>query len=184
MSNAADESLLQAVAENHRVWFRRIVAAEGREVVDVGGTDLFPGREAMVFPEAEVDVDALMAEIRARECPGVGCWSLSADPGLGTRLVARGFGWGWRPHWMAIDLEHASDRVPPTGFVVEPAAPPYARTLPYAPAGPEPRGGFRLGVRLREKMIGQVAVNPWNGVAGLYSMGSPRASAAAGSDWP
>jgi hypothetical protein len=27
---------------------------------------------------------------------------LGANDRLGVRLVARGFGWGWRPHWMAL----------------------------------------------------------------------------------
>jgi GNAT superfamily N-acetyltransferase len=146
----------------------------------------------MVFPRAELDVDALIAEIRARGCAGVGCWSLTADARLGTRLVPRGFGWGWRPHWIALELraaEHHSDPAPsafaaapapppaprPTRFAVIPATPPYATTLPYAPHGPEPAGAIRLGVRLREKIIGQVVVNPHRGVAGIYAMGvAPR----------
>jgi ribosomal protein S18 acetylase RimI-like enzyme len=169
-----DQLLLNAAAENHRVWFRRTAAAEGCAVVDVGETQLFLGREAMVFPAAGLDVDALMAEIRARGCRTVGCWSLSANAALGTRLVARGFGWGWRPHWMAIDLDDAYGAAAPR-FPVVPAAPPYARTLPYAPSGCEPEDSFRLGVRLRDKIVGQVVVNPWAGVAGIYSMGvAPR----------
>ncbi len=141
-----------------------------------GGTELFLGREVMVFPGRQLDVDALMAEIRARDCRSVGCWSLTADAELGTRLTAHGFGWGWQPHWMAIDLDDCwREAAPPTDVAVEPAAPPYARTLPYAPEGPEPQGSFRLGVRLREKVVGQVVVHPWNGVAGFYSMGvAPR----------
>jgi GNAT superfamily N-acetyltransferase len=169
-----DESLLNAAAENHRVWFARSAAAEGCAVVDAGETQLFLGREAMLFPESAPDLDALMLEIRARECRSVGCWSLSADPALGTRLVARGFGWGWRPHLMAIDLDDAFGAASPR-FSVVPAAPPYARTLPYAPSAPEPEGTFRLAVRLRDKVVGQVVINPWDGVAGIYSMGvSPR----------
>lgn len=56
-------------------------------MVDTAETQLFLGREAMLFPESALDVDALMVEIRARECRSVGCWSLSADAALGTRLV-------------------------------------------------------------------------------------------------
>ncbi|HEY5195621.1 MAG TPA: GNAT family N-acetyltransferase [Solirubrobacteraceae bacterium] len=172
MRRAEEDSLLNAAAENHRVWFRRNVAAEGGVVVEVGGSELFVGRDAMVFPGgAQLDVDALTAEIRARGCCSVGCWSLSANAELGTRLVARGFAWGWRPLWMAIDLDENAGEPFSTRFAVEPAGPPYARTLPYAPSGPEPQGSFRLGVRLREKLVGQIAVNPWNGVAGIYSMG-------------
>jgi ribosomal protein S18 acetylase RimI-like enzyme len=172
---AEKDALLRAAAENHREWFRRSVAAEGGDVVDVGGSELFAGHGAMVFPGPRLDVDALMTEIRARSCPSVGCWSLSDDPVLGTRLVARGFGWGWQPHWMAIDLDDFAGEAPSTSFTVEPATAPYAKTLPYAPSGPEPPGSFRLGVRLREKVIGHVVVNPHDGVAGIYSMGvAPR----------
>ncbi len=175
VSGAANQVLLAAAADNHRVWFRRSTVADGGEVVRVGEAELFLGRETMVFPGDELDVDALMAEIRARDCASVGCWSLAPDSELGTRLVARGFGWGWRPHWMAIDLTDVCREAPPAGFAVEPAAPPYARTLPYSPSGPDPKGSFRLGVRLREKVVGHVVVNPWNGVAGIYSMGvAPR----------
>lgn len=77
---------------------------------------------------------------------------------------------------MAIDLERFA---PAAGraFEVINAAPPYASTLPYAPpGGPAPAGVQRLGVRLREKLIGQVSVNPVDAVAGIYSMGvAPRA---------
>jgi GNAT superfamily N-acetyltransferase len=75
---------------------------------------------------------------------------------------------------MAIDLDDAGAAVP-SRFSVVPAAPPYARTLPYPPSSPEPEGSVRLGVRLRDKIVGQVVVNPWDGVAGIYSMGvAPR----------
>jgi PPOX class probable FMN-dependent enzyme len=87
VARSTEESPLDAAAENHRVWFRRTAAAEGCAVVDTAETQLFLGREAMLFPESALDVDALMVEIRARECRSVGCWSLSADAALGTRLV-------------------------------------------------------------------------------------------------
>ncbi len=176
MPTAADEALLRATAENHRAWFRRIAALHRSRIVDVGGSELFLGGEAMTFPERELDPDALMTAVQVHGCRSVGCWSLGADAALGTRLVARGFGWGWRPHWMGIDLGDAGRWPPPGSFPVEMAAPPYARTLPYAPGGPEPPGGFRLGVRLGGKVVGSVVVNPCDGVAGIYSMGvAPRA---------
>ena len=113
---------------------------------------------------------SLQSTRRARAA--VGCWSLHDNAELSTRLLARGFTWGWRPHWMAI----AVPDVPPSPgavlpFVVEPAAPPYFTTLPYAPLGPEPAEATRLGVRLREKIVGSVVVHPFKGVAGLYGMG-------------
>jgi ribosomal protein S18 acetylase RimI-like enzyme len=100
---------------------------------------------------------------------GGGIWSLGRSDELGVRLVARGYQWGWRPHWMGVDLD-AEPEVP-GDFEVEPAAPPFAKTLPYADEGPLPEGAIHLGVRLREKVVGQVVVCPLDGVAGIYSMG-------------
>ena len=172
MNELTDRLRLDAVAENHRAWFRRSSAAVGAPVAALPGGELCLGREAMIFPSGELDADALIAAIHTSGARTVGCWSLHDNPELSTRLLARGFTWGWRPHWMAIAVP---DVPPPPGavlpFVVEPAAPPYATTLPYAPLGPEPAEATRLGVRLREKIVGSVVVHPFKGVAGLYGMG-------------
>jgi GNAT superfamily N-acetyltransferase len=105
---------------------------------------------------------------RARGAGG-GIWSVGRNDELGVRLVARGYEWGWRPHWMGVDLEAE----PEIGddFEVEPATPPFAKTLPYREEGALPPEAIHLGVRLREKVIGQVVVLPLDGVAGIYSMG-------------
>jgi ribosomal protein S18 acetylase RimI-like enzyme len=175
-----DVALLRAVADNHRDWMARWAAAGGGAAVAVDGEELFLADEASLFPTAAPDPDALLRAIRAHDCRSVGYWSLAGDDELGARLVARGFGWGWRPHWMAIDLDDPAvfaARAQPA-FAVQAAAPPYARTLPYAPSDsvPDPPGTFRLGVRLRDKLVGQIAVNPRDGIAGIYSMGvAPRA---------
>jgi GNAT superfamily N-acetyltransferase len=168
------------VADNHRDWMARWAAAEGGTVVSVDGAELYLSAEANLFPRSAPDPDALLGAIRAYDCAGVGYWSLGADDRLGVRLVARGFGWGWRPHWMAIDLEDEERfaTAPDPGFeIVSAPGPPYARTLPYAPPDgvQEPRGVLRLGVRLREKVIGQISINPTGAVAGIYAMGvAPR----------
>jgi GNAT superfamily N-acetyltransferase len=175
-----DDTLLRAVADNHRDWMARWAVAEGGAVVSVDGAELYLSGEANLFPRSAPDPDALLGAIRAHDCAGVGYWSLGADDRLGVRLVARGFGWGWRPHWMAIDLEDGKRFVtaPDQSFeIVAAPGPPYARTLPYAPADgvQEPRGVLRLGVRLREKVIGQISINPTGAVAGIYAMGvAPR----------
>ena len=96
-------------------------------------------------------------------------WSLGRDDDLGVRLVARGFEWGWRPHWMGVDLDTEPDQV--SDFKVEPAAPPFAKTLPYREEGELPPEAIHLGVRLTQKVVGQVVVFPLDGVAGIYSMG-------------
>jgi ribosomal protein S18 acetylase RimI-like enzyme len=175
-----DDALRQAVADNHRDWMARWAVAEGGGVVAVDGAELYLSGEANLFPATVPDPDALLAAIRAHDCAGVGYWSLGADDRLGVRLVARGFGWGWRPHWMAIDLkdEERFDPAPDLRFeVVVAPGPPYAHTLPYTPAlsTEDPPGVLRLGVRLRDKVIGQISINPTGAVAGIYAMGvAPR----------
>jgi hypothetical protein len=62
-----------------------------------------------------------------------GIWTVDRNDALGVRLVARGYEWGWRPHWMGIDLER--EPKPAGDFKVEPAAPPFAKTLPYREEG-------------------------------------------------
>jgi ribosomal protein S18 acetylase RimI-like enzyme len=176
----ADAALRRAVADNHRDWMATWALAAGHGVVSIDGEDLYLSSEASLFPRSAPDPDRLMAAIRAQDCAGVGYWSLAADDRVGVRLVARGFGWGWRPHWMAIDLGDAERfaAAPDLRFeVVAAPGPPYAHTLPYAPPDgvADPPGTFRLGVRLREKVIGQISVKTYAGVAGIYSMGvAPR----------
>jgi ribosomal protein S18 acetylase RimI-like enzyme len=100
---------------------------------------------------------------------GGGIWSVGRNDELGVRLVARGFEWGWRPHWMGVDMEAEPELG--SHFTVEPATPPFARTLPYRDDAPLPPEAIHLGVRLREKVVGQVVVLPLDDVAGIYSMG-------------
>ena len=178
-AHLGDDALLRAVADNHCDWMARWALAAGGGVVAVDGAELYLSHEASLFPRTAPDPDLLIAAIRAHDCASVGYWSLGANDRLGVRLVARGFGWGWRPHWMAIDLDDAERFVPSPDlrFSVGAASAPYARTLPYAPADgiADAPGVFRLGVRLREKLIGQISINPRGGVAGIYSMGvAPR----------
>jgi GNAT superfamily N-acetyltransferase len=105
-----------------------------------------------------------------RERGGVnGVWSVARNDELGVRLVARDFEWGWRPHWMGLDLDEEPREA--GDFAVRPAEPPFARTLPYLDDLPLPDAAVHLGVRLREKVVGHVVVFPLEGVAGIYSMG-------------
>jgi ribosomal protein S18 acetylase RimI-like enzyme len=97
------------------------------------------------------------------------CWSLGEDRVLGTLLIARGFEWGWEPHWMAREL----NRIPRDQgeYVVVP----FERgsrdgELPYRTVT-DPAGVHHLAVRHGGDTVGQVIVNPWRGFAGVYNMG-------------
>jgi predicted N-acetyltransferase YhbS len=70
---------------------------------------------------------------------------------------------------MGVDLE--GEPAIGSDYEVERAAPPFARTVPYREEGALPPEAVHLGVRLREKVVGQVIVLPLDGVAGMYSMG-------------
>src|SRR5438093_9249853 len=87
-----------------------------------------PGEVTVSFPRmtaarASEQLDAIMQYCRSHlPLRHVGCWSLEpARPrDLGARLLARGFEWGWQPHWMWLDLRkmrtvHAT----PQGLCVE-----------------------------------------------------------------
>jgi hypothetical protein len=111
-----------------------------------------------------------------------GIWSVSRNDELGVRLVARGYEWGWRPHWMGVDLESEPE---PTGdFEVERAEPPLAKTLPYKDDLPLPPEAIHLGVRLRAKVVGQVIVCRWTAWPGSTRWVSRRKSKAVASALP
>jgi hypothetical protein len=49
----------------------------------------------------------------ARRLRSLSWWSLHPDTELGVRLLARGFAWGWEPHWMALDLARLPEEESP-----------------------------------------------------------------------
>jgi GNAT superfamily N-acetyltransferase len=138
-------SLTRAIAANHRAWFRR----DADEIGRFGGIDVIvTGRHGTLgFPRSRVRLDEALRWARGRGVKGMSCWSLSADRDLGVRLLARGFEWGWEPHWMALDLARLPDE--------EPAHPVVSDD----------------GVHFVVSGRGHVAVYAWRGVAGLYDMG-------------
>jgi GNAT superfamily N-acetyltransferase len=111
--DAGNVELIRAAARNHTSWMTRAAVATGGAVVRERGltwTAPAPGGEAMLlFPRSASSpaLDAMIAGARARGASGIGCWVTGLEPFdvLADRLVARGFEWGWQPHWMAIDLE-------------------------------------------------------------------------------
>jgi ribosomal protein S18 acetylase RimI-like enzyme len=168
-------ALLRAVAANHRAWFRRCAAARNGVIERVDGIELAaePPWGTLAFPGARgrsrKRLDELMARARARGLDRMSCWSLDADRVLGALLIARGFEWGWEPHWMALDL----DRIPgdDAGHDVVPfKRAPDDRELPYRTLT-DPAHARHLSVRVGGETVGHVIVNPWRGFAGIYNMG-------------
>jgi ribosomal protein S18 acetylase RimI-like enzyme len=162
-------ALIRAAASNHRSWFRRLARARGGGVERAGGLDLIvDGREAtLAFPRSR-RVEAAVARIRELGVRQASCWSEAPDRDLGTRLVARGFGWGWQPHWMALDLAGLPEPDPrhavAVGYVAIPESVPYGGDPDAPPA-------VHVSVTVDGAVAGHAAMNPWRGVAGIYSMG-------------
>ena len=86
------------------------------------------GSASLPFPDAVAgdDADAMLADCRARDQTGIGCWTSGLDPigEIAAVLVARGFEWGWSAHWMAFDLDAlpARRRRPRPGRAAGPSA--------------------------------------------------------------
>jgi GNAT superfamily N-acetyltransferase len=100
------------------------------------------------------------------------CWSLDVDRALGARLLARGFEWGWQPHWMALDLARMPEDK--SAHPVVPASGAVAPGLPYSSSEPDPPSARHLAVLIDGETVGHAIVNPWRGVAGIYDMGVVR----------
>ena len=164
------DALLRAAAANHRSWFRRNALAAGGGVERAGAVDLIVagGSATIAFPRSR-QVQAAVERVRELGVREAGCWSLAPDPVLGTRLVARGFGWGWQPHWMGLDLR----RLPadPGRHEVKARHGPIPADVPYGDDDADPRPTVHLAVRRDGAIVGHAAMNPWRGVAGIYSMG-------------
>ncbi len=164
------DALLRAAAANHRSWFRRNALAGGGRVERAGAIEItIAGAAATIgFPRSR-RVEAAVVRIQSLRLREAGCWALAPDPVLGTKLVARGFGWGWRPHWMALDLAHVPAADDRHDVVVHHG--PVLAEVPYASGDADPPASVHLAVRRRGEVVGHAAVNPWRGVAGIYSMG-------------
>lgn len=119
-----------AGAANHLSMFAtQAVASGGSADVRYAGIVAYrPGAQVLVgFPDvppakASVFADEVVAFARERRPLGeVGWWTMDEGSAnhLGVRLLARGFHWGWRPNWMALDIaELIEDHPRPAGLVV------------------------------------------------------------------
>ena len=181
-------------ARNHADWFAKLARASGHASGRTHGlTWAGEGTRQLLFPEipeanASAAIDAFLDECRSGgRVNSVGCWSLvPAQPvDLGARVLARGFEWGWRPHWMRLALSDWDDALsrdehtyPGVEIGVENLHPPIARSLEerstvavlaaerLAAAGT----AWHIGARYRGRLIGHVAVSVCDedASAGIY----------------
>jgi GNAT superfamily N-acetyltransferase len=196
LQDATPHDLERAAALNHKVLFRQEAAALGGTIFTAGGLEWTSGSvqvpSMVAFPELEPEVageklDELMAYYLQHPPKGAGCWSLEPPQpsDLGVRLLARGFQPGWRPRWMALDLEAKHSRYPsPRGLSItadNTSSLDQVKNLPYAQVIiPDPRiaqlpGQWtRFVARLRGKIVAHSVVflstGPY-GAAGIYHVG-------------
>jgi ribosomal protein S18 acetylase RimI-like enzyme len=153
-----NEAAISAAVRNHTSWMtaqaesvgggRRAHGALGWIVSARGGGASLPFPDAV----APADADAMLADCRASDQRGIGCWTSGLEPigEIAAVLVARGFEWGWSAHWMSFDLD-ALPRIDDDRVRVEP--------------GPV-RDSWRAMAT-----GGQAVVHLADGEAGLYDVG-------------
>ncbi len=196
LQDATPHDLERAAALNHKVLFRQEAAALGGTIFTAGGLEWTSGSaqvpSMVAFPELELEtagekLDELIGYYLRHSPKGAGCWSL--DPpqpsDLGVRLLARGFQPGWRPRWMALDLDANHAGYPsPRGLAItadNTIALDQVRNLPYAQViipdarmAEVPGQWTRFVARLRGKVVAQSVVflstGPY-GAAGIYHVG-------------
>lgn len=192
---ASTQKLIRAAALNHRQWFAAWAHHGGGEVRRDGLIRMVKPDEITVpFPRiasanADRVLDTLVAECRERR-PQTACvWSLMpARPrDLGARLLARGFQWGWAPHWMAMDFRKVPEGAkPPPGvsITVDREGDWDVTDLPYynrkragvfrALAQAHPGRAFEFAARIDGRVVGHSAMfltTGKHGVAGIYNVG-------------
>lgn len=192
--DATDAQLIHATAANHRDLFLH-GSGETQVQSQNGLLSIYTPQDSYAnwaFPRlaaqtAHETIDAAVAECRALGAKQICCWSLvpPTPRDLGARLAARGFEWGWKPHWMALDLYQIRGSFPgPPGLTItthedDPdwdvkGLPYYSRPLsPTVPARLDGRH-WRFGAWLDGKIVGQSALHLTNGrygIAGIYHVG-------------
>jgi GNAT superfamily N-acetyltransferase len=165
--SAATATLLRATAANQRAWFRR----NANRVERLGGLEVFvaDGDGTIAFPRSGARSREALDQTMRLGLRSMSCWTLAEDRTLGALLVARGFEWGWQPHWMALALGRLADEEPGHPVVRAPGELP--SDLPYAGSRPLPPAARHLAVVEHGRTVGHVVVNPWRGHAGIYDMG-------------
>ncbi|MDQ2798595.1 MAG: GNAT family N-acetyltransferase [Armatimonadota bacterium] len=202
--DASTEQLIRATAANHTQWMTEGALASGGEVCRADGVlwAYTPGPNGgadLPFPEvpsatASETLDAILAECRKQTVGRVGCWALTPTRprDLGARLMARGFEWGWQPHWMALNLNALPADFPLSDglrIAVDDEADWDVDNLPYyqrhtgnrfspshaaAHSLTGPRRQWHFGAWLDGEIAGHCSLQVTTGrrgVAGIYSMG-------------
>jgi GNAT superfamily N-acetyltransferase len=198
-TDATPAQLLRAVATNHVAWMSRNALASGGEIRrEKGVTWIYTqganGEVVLPFPRmpqatAGERLDEILTYCRARTLRQVSCWTVhpTRPQHLGVRLAARGFEWGWQPHWMALDfLKMSADFPVLDGLHIEvddesdwdvAGLPYYSREevpLLQAHAQAKPRRIWHFGARVGGKVVGHILLNLTTGplgVGGIYSLG-------------
>ena len=202
LQNPALSQLLQAAADNHIYWMGDTAESVGGKIVAEGGaTWIYTPHKAQVeiaFPRlkketARQTIDRIVRSCRRRSLKRLACWSLSPSQprDLGALLVARGFGWGWRPRWMWLDLARMNtDYSKPRGLKIDIAGDddvwdiddlPYYnrkeaegwRILNHA----SPRRAWQFIASIKGEVVEQTKLNLTTGslgIAGIYNVGVRR----------
>jgi predicted N-acetyltransferase YhbS len=193
---ATPKRLIRATAANHLSWFTAGALASGGEIRKENGTIWLATSEelTLVFPRmpsvtASATLDTFLADCRRRMPVQAACWAVppTQPRDLGVRLAARGFEWGWQPHWMALELrEMRADFPLPEGLkiAVDDESDWDVEDLPYynqasaavlrAHARTQPRRTWHFGAWLEGKIVGHSLIHLTTGalgVAGIYSVG-------------
>ena len=194
--DATTETLIRAAAANHKAWFRATTLAAGGAMRRTEGAAWMRAPDEGIIPFPRLSsaragnfIDAVAAECRTQNVTRIGFWATTpiAPRDLGARLTARGFEWGWRPHWMALDFRKIGAASPvPGGLRIALAedADWDATDLPYYSRGdlPKmralraalPRRTWHFGAWLDGKIVGQAVVYLTTGslgAAGIYNVG-------------
>ncbi len=188
---------ITAATGNHRSWSAALAAVADGTVERLGsGTMTYlptgGGDLQVLYTDERPDVGAIADRVleRGRALGAVaelGWWAAGDGGQLGGRLLARGFQWGWQPHWMACDLTRwRSEWTPPADVALEEADGDVdwnATDLPYHDVPWERRFGALLRhrpgrtrilfARRGQSVVGKVVlhVQPDSAVAGLYECG-------------
>lgn len=196
------DQLLAAVGAIQRAWMTRVACAGDGKVHRERGTEWIysAGHEPEVTiafsrwtgREAGKGLDRILSACRRIQgLRQVACWSVLEQPSppeLGAILAARGFEWGWRPHWMWLHLHRLSDSrresIPVRIEVVSDDAPWDAKDLPYCDpdtfsrlvtlARAEPRRVWHFAAFLDGRPVGHSVLSLTTGalgVAGIFNVG-------------